>query len=109
MADPFILLDDARACASGAGAGARLFESPLEVFRALRPEEVAETLAAAEAAQAESGGTLAGFIGYEAGLALEPKLRPLAGARTGAAQGGQAAGLWRDRQSTFDSAAAFVS
>ncbi|MEH6786821.1 MAG: hypothetical protein ACU0BZ_07670 [Paracoccus sp. (in: a-proteobacteria)] len=31
------------------------------------------------------------------------------GARTGAAQGGQAAGLWRDRQSTFDSAAAFVS
>ena len=85
MADPFILLDDARACASGAGAGARLFESPLEVFRALRPEEVAETLAAAEAAQAESGGTLAGFIGYEAGLALEPKLRPLAGARTGAA------------------------
>ena len=86
MADPFILLDDARASASGGGStGARLFESPLEVFRALRPEEVVETLAAAEAAQAERGGTLAGFIGYEAGLALEPKLRPLADARTGAA------------------------
>ncbi len=82
MADPFILLDDAR---DGAGVGARLFESPREVFRALRPDEVAETLAAAEAAQADRGGTLAGYIAYEAGLALEPKLRPLADARTGAA------------------------
>ncbi len=32
-----------------------------------------------------NGGTLAGYIAYEAGLALEPKLRPLADARSGAA------------------------
>ena len=81
-ADPFILLDDAR---DGSDAGARLFEAPVEVFRALRPEEVAGALAAAEAAQAEKGGVLAGYLAYEAGLALEPKLHALADPRTGAA------------------------
>ena len=50
----------------------------MAVFRALRPEEVGPTIAAAEAAQAERGGTLAGYLAYEAGLALEPKLQPLA-------------------------------
>ena len=85
-ADPFILLDDARPTTDGgAGAGARLFEAPVAVFRALRPEEVEVTIAAAEAAQAERGGTLAGYLAYEAGLALEPKLQPLADIRTGAA------------------------
>ncbi|MAO04943.1 MAG: aminodeoxychorismate synthase, component I [Citromicrobium sp.] len=81
-ADPFILLDDARPAHDG---GARLFERPVEVFRALRPDEVETTLAAAQSAQAERGGTLAGYLAYEAGLALEPKLHPLADARTGAA------------------------
>ncbi|MEL7691818.1 aminodeoxychorismate synthase component I [Citromicrobium bathyomarinum] len=85
-AEPFILLDDARPTTDGgAGAGARLFGAPVAVFRALRPEEVEDTLAAAEAAQAERGGTLAGYLAYEAGLALEPKLRSLADMRTGAA------------------------
>ncbi len=85
-AEPFILLDDARAPdGDGASGGARLFEAPVEVFRALRAAEVADTLAAAQAAQTERGGTLAGYLAYEAGLALEPKLRPLADARTGAA------------------------
>ena len=85
-AEPFILLDDARPTTDGgAEAGARLFEAPVAVFRALRPEEVEDTLAAAEAAQAERGGTLAGYLAYEAGLALEPKLQPLADMRTGAA------------------------
>jgi len=85
-ADPFILLDDARAPgAEGASGGARLFESPTAIFRALRADEVADTLTAAEAAHAERGGTLAGFFAYEAGLALEPRLRPLADTRTGAA------------------------
>ena len=85
-AEPFILLDDARPTTDGgAGAGARLFEAPVAVFRALRPEEVEVTIAAAEAAQAERGGTLAGYLAYEAGLALEPKLQPLADIRTGAA------------------------
>ena len=78
MTDPFILLDDARAAD---GSGARLFEKPVEVFRALRPDEVEQTLAAAQGAQAEKGGVLAGYLAYEAGLALEPKLLPLADAR----------------------------
>ena len=33
---------------------------------------------------ATSGGTLAGYLAYEAGLALEPRLAPLAAPRTGA-------------------------
>jgi para-aminobenzoate synthetase/4-amino-4-deoxychorismate lyase len=84
MADPkpFVLLDDARA--EGAS-DAQLFEGPREVFVARRPEEVLPTLEAADAARRESGGTLAGYLAYEAGLALEPKLQPLAEARSGAA------------------------
>ena len=83
MADraPFVLLDDARA--EGA-ADAHLFENPRETFVARRPDEVAQVLARAEAARAD-GGTLAGYIAYEAGLALEPRLMPLAEARSGAA------------------------
>ncbi|MGQ7830554.1 aminodeoxychorismate synthase component I [Altererythrobacter sp. Z27] len=79
---PFILLDDARA--HGA-APAHLFENPRQVFVAQLAGDVAEALAAADAARQESGGTLAGYIAYEAGLALEPKLAALADARSGAA------------------------
>ena len=79
---PFILLDDARR--EGAVA-AHLFENPKETFVAIRGEEVAETLAAADQARRETGGTLAGYISYEAGLALEPKLAGLVNARSGAA------------------------
>ncbi|MXO75591.1 aminodeoxychorismate synthase component I [Altererythrobacter aerius] len=77
---PFVLLDDAR----GEGAAdAHLFENPQQVFVARTPQDVAAVLAEADAARA-GGGTLAGFIAYEAGLALEPRLAPLAEARTGA-------------------------
>ncbi|MFT6474361.1 MAG: para-aminobenzoate synthetase/4-amino-4-deoxychorismate lyase, partial [Qipengyuania sp.] len=76
---PFVLLDDARECGA---ADALLFENPREIFIAQRPEQVAEALAAAEAAR-QAGGELAGFIAYEAGLALEDRLRPLADARSG--------------------------
>ncbi|RGP42071.1 Aminodeoxychorismate synthase [Altererythrobacter insulae] len=79
---PFILLDDARR--EGA-VPAHLFENPKETFVAIRGEEVAETLAAADQARRETGGTLAGYIAYEAGLALEPKLAGLVNARSGAA------------------------
>lgn len=79
---PFVLLDDARA--EGA-ADAHLYERPVEVFVARRPDEVEAVLAAADKARVERGGWLAGFIAYEAGLAMEPKLRALAEARTGAA------------------------
>lgn len=79
---PFVLLDDAR---SENAADAHLYEDPTEVFVARRPGEVEAVLEAADSARAERGGWLAGFIAYEAGLALEPKLMPLAEARSGAA------------------------
>ncbi|HYD24878.1 MAG TPA: aminodeoxychorismate synthase component I [Croceibacterium sp.] len=79
---PFVLLDDARA--EGAS-DAQLFEHPREVFVAHRPEEVLPALEAADAARAATGGTLAGYLAYEAGLALEPKLAPRAETRSGAA------------------------
>ena len=79
---PFVLLDDARA---GEGAAdALLYEAPTALFVATRPEEVAPVLAAAEAARVAQGGALAGYIAYEAGLALEPKTAALAAARSGA-------------------------
>ena len=78
---PFVLLDDARA--EGAS-DAQLFEDPREVFVARRPEEVLAVLEAADAARVRTGGTLAGYLAYEAGLALEPKLAPLAAERCGA-------------------------
>ncbi|MBX7501447.1 aminodeoxychorismate synthase component I [Qipengyuania sp. YG27] len=83
MADrrPFVLLDDARE--SGA-ADALVFENPREVFVAHRPDQVEAVLAAAEEAR-RAGGELAGYIAYEAGLALEERLRPLAEARSGGA------------------------
>jgi len=78
---PFVLLDDARV--DGAS-DAQLFENPRAVFVARRPGEVSAVLDAAEAARRESGGTLAGYLAYEAGLALEERLLPLAEARSGA-------------------------
>jgi para-aminobenzoate synthetase/4-amino-4-deoxychorismate lyase len=84
---PFVLLDDARACATGGegSADALLYQAPREIFAAHRPDEVAEVLAAAQAAQAAQGGSLAGYLAYEAGLALEPRLAARAAARSGAA------------------------
>src|SRR6187399_733752 len=72
---PFVLLDDARA--EGAS-DAQLFEDPRETFVARRPDEVMQVLEAAEAARTRTGGTLAGFLAYEPGLA------PHAAARSGA-------------------------
>ena len=76
----FVLLDDARE--SGA-ADALLFEAPREVFAAYRAGEVERVLGEAETARSEGRGSLAGYFAYEAGLALEPKLAPLAEARSG--------------------------
>ncbi len=83
MADrhPFVLLDDAR---ERGAADSLLFENPKDVFVAHRPDQVAEVLAAAEQARS-AGGELAGYVAYEAGLALEDRLRPLANARSGGA------------------------
>jgi para-aminobenzoate synthetase / 4-amino-4-deoxychorismate lyase len=81
MTAPFILLDDARP--EGAS-DARLYEAPREIVVARRAAEVAAALERLEALRAQ-GLELAGYFAYEAGLALEPRLAPLADARTGAA------------------------
>ncbi|AWW73424.1 aminodeoxychorismate synthase, component I [Erythrobacter sp. KY5] len=80
--DCFVLLDDARPTDGGA-ADALYFENPIETFVAYRPDEVEKTLANAESAR-QKGGELAGYIAYEAGLALEKRLAPRAAARSGA-------------------------
>ena len=78
---PFVLLDDAR---TEGASDAQLFENPRELFVARRPEQVVPVLEAAEAARRRTGGTLVGYLAYEAGLALEPKLAPRAARRSGA-------------------------
>lgn len=77
---PFILLDDA---GSNAGATAKFFESPREIFVARKADDVATCLQRADEVRRFSGGILAGYISYEAGLALEPRLIPLAESRCG--------------------------
>ncbi len=77
---PFILLDDARISDASP---ARLYENPLEIVVARRAEEVPAALIRIGELQKE-GRYLAGWIAYEAGLAIEPRLMPLADTRTGA-------------------------
>jgi para-aminobenzoate synthetase component 1 len=57
----------------GPGGTPALFDAPREVIAAHTPGEVARTLARAEALRAK-GAWLAGYVAYEAGYALEPKL-----------------------------------
>lgn len=76
-ANPFVLLDDAR----GPGGRARLFTAPRRIAVARTPDEVRRLAGFVAAARAD-GLPVAGFLGYEAGQAFEPKL----------------AGLWRDAQ-----------
>lgn len=71
---PFVLLDDARP----GGSHARLYTAPVRVIAAHRSDEVAPALAALDAARAE-GLHAAGYIAYEAGHALEPRLAGLSG------------------------------
>ena len=63
---PFVLLDDARE----RGARARLFTGLEAVIRVDGAAEVVPALATMRT----TSGHLAGFIGFEAGYALEPKL-----------------------------------
>jgi para-aminobenzoate synthetase/4-amino-4-deoxychorismate lyase len=65
---PFVLLDDARP-----GGGARLLTGLQGVIAAQQAGEVEPALE-----RLREAGELAGFISYEAGLALEPRLAPLA-------------------------------
>ncbi|MFZ5608198.1 MAG: aminodeoxychorismate synthase component I [Pseudomonadota bacterium] len=74
---PFVLLDDSRS--GHPDAASYLYEDPIAVIAAQRLDEVADALAAIDAWTAR-GHFVAGWIGYEAGFALEPRLarRPLA-------------------------------
>lgn len=69
---PFVLLDDARA--EGASP-ARLYAAPERVITAASVDEIAPALDALRAAT-KAGMHAAGFLAYEAGHALEPKLAP---------------------------------
>ncbi|TAG29050.1 MAG: aminodeoxychorismate synthase component I, partial [Rhodobacterales bacterium] len=53
-----------------------LFQAPRRVIAAWTPAEVLPALQRAEAARAK-GAWIAGYVGYEAGYALEPKLSHL--------------------------------
>ncbi|WP_447727789.1 aminodeoxychorismate synthase component I [Sphingomonas koreensis] len=66
---PFVLLDDARP----GGADARLYRDPVRIVTAGSPEEVQPALAALDAARGK-GLHAAGYLAYEAGHALEPRL-----------------------------------
>lgn len=73
MIEPFVLLDDAR---TDGAAAARLYRAPRETVVAMRGEDVAPALERIETLRRE-GLHLAGYLTYEAGLALEPRLAPL--------------------------------
>jgi para-aminobenzoate synthetase/4-amino-4-deoxychorismate lyase len=68
---PFILLDDARAEGKGL-----LYRNGIKIIEAHRPGEVKPALRIVREAAAQ-GLHAAGFLAYEAGHALEPKLAPL--------------------------------
>lgn len=69
---PFVLLDDARRD----GADARLFAQPVEIVEARTYDEIEPALAKLDAARS-AGLHAAGYLAYEAGLAIEDKLAPL--------------------------------
>ncbi len=56
--------------------GPALFDAPRETVIAWRADQVRAALARAEAAR-KAGGWVAGYVAYEAGYALEPRLRRL--------------------------------
>ena len=69
---PFVLLDDRLS----AGAASILFEEPLEIVRCDAPDTLEATLARITDGLAR-GLTAAGFLSYELGYLMEPKLEPL--------------------------------
>ncbi|KQM21385.1 aminodeoxychorismate synthase component I [Novosphingobium sp. Leaf2] len=77
MHEPFVLLDDAR---PDGAADARVYRAPSEIVVARKGHEVAGALDRIDALS-KSGLHLAGYLTYEAGLALEPCLAPLLDAR----------------------------
>ena len=72
LEETFVLLDNS----AGAGAPTLLFSKPKEIVSATEPDEVGPALARLEAGTA-GGLHAAGFLAYELGYVLEPKLRDL--------------------------------
>jgi len=69
---PYVLIDDARSSTT-AGGGAIVFTDPLKVLTCQHPQEVALVLAQIDHALA-AGHHVAGYMAYELGSALEPRL-----------------------------------
>ena len=67
---PFVLLDDARR-----DGGGELFAAPIEIIEATSPDAVRPALERLRGAIA-GGRWVAGFLGFEAGYVLEPRLQP---------------------------------
>ncbi len=86
----FALFDDAR---TGQAAPARLYRDPVATIVAERLEDVQPALDRLAEAR-ERGLHVAGFLSYEAGLALEDRLRPLAVRRADRAEPGGPPLLW---------------
>ena len=61
--------------------GWRMYRRPVRILSAGNPETLAHALAEIDR-HVKSGGEAAGLLSYEAGYALEPKLRPLLGDRS---------------------------
>ena len=76
LAEGFVLLDNS----TGADAVSVLFEEPVEIVRADRPEDVEAAFEALQSAL-KKGLHAAGFLSYELGYVLEPKLAALLPAR----------------------------
>lgn len=72
LEETFVLLDNS----TGRGAPSLLFSEPVEIVAAATPEEVPAALERLEAASAQ-GLHAAGFLAYELGYVLEPKIRAL--------------------------------
>ncbi|MGB1087511.1 MAG: hypothetical protein ACPG06_04010, partial [Alphaproteobacteria bacterium] len=73
MGQPLILIDDSTGAPN---ACSYLYQNPLTIIRADDLADVERALAAASQAMAD-GFYIAGFMAYEAGYALEPRLRHL--------------------------------
>ncbi|MBL8564668.1 MAG: aminodeoxychorismate synthase component I [Hyphomicrobiaceae bacterium] len=72
ISETFVLLDDS----SGKGGRSLFFREPLEIISAHAPDEVEEAIRRVEVALAD-GHHVAGFLAYELGYVLEPKLASL--------------------------------
>jgi len=68
---PFVLIDDAKMQTNS-----RLYSDPVRVLSCVAPDQVAETLAQIDQAL-KDGFHVAGYLAYELGYLLEPKLAPL--------------------------------